>query len=86
MVHGLGACRLDMEKLKIEMKRYHQGKIKVYVSTANESRTEGDIDGMGFRLAGEVEAEISRTKGNFKVSMVGHSMGGLIIRSALPRL
>lgn len=41
---------------------------------------------MGFRLAGEVEGEIAKTKGNFKVSMIGHSMGGLIIRSALPRL
>lgn len=61
-------------------------KVKIYVSTANESRTEGDIDGMGFRLANEMESEISRTKGNFKVSMMGHSMGGLIIRSALPRL
>ena len=52
LVHGLGACRLDMEKLRIELKRYHQSKIKLYVSTSNESRTEGDIDGMGLRLAG----------------------------------
>ena len=41
---------------------------------------------MGLRLAGEVEAEIAKTKGDFRVSMIGHSMGGLIIRSALPHL
>jgi hypothetical protein len=23
LVHGLGACRMDMEKLKVELKRYY---------------------------------------------------------------
>jgi len=45
---------------------------------------------MGVRLANEVDQEISRRinkdKVSLKVSFVGHSMGGIIIRSALPRL
>lgn len=44
MVHGLGACRLDMEKIKVELRRYYDYKVKVYISTSNEARTEGDID------------------------------------------
>jgi hypothetical protein len=35
LVHGLGACRLDMERLKVEMKRYHEGRVRVYASSAN---------------------------------------------------
>jgi vacuolar-type H+-ATPase subunit H len=54
LVHGLGACRLDMEKLKVEMRRYYEGKVRVYASSANEGRTEGDIDSMGLRLAAEI--------------------------------
>ena len=50
-MHGLGACRLDLEKLRVELKRYYEGRCKVYISTANEGRTESDIDQMGVRLA-----------------------------------
>ena len=41
LVHGLGACRLDMEKLKVELKRYYEGRIRIFISSANEGRTEG---------------------------------------------
>jgi hypothetical protein len=54
MVHGLGACRLDMEKIKVELRRYYDKRIRVYISTSNEGRTEGDIENMGMRLATEV--------------------------------
>ena len=39
LVHGLGACRLDMEKLKVELRRYYDRKVRVYISSANEGRT-----------------------------------------------
>ena len=55
MVHGLGACRLDMEKLKAELRRYYDARVKVYISSSNEARTEGNIDDMGVRLAAEVD-------------------------------
>lgn len=35
MVHGLGACRLDMEKIKSELRRYFDFKVKMYISTSN---------------------------------------------------
>ena len=56
------------------------------MSIANEGRTEGDIDGMGARFASEVEHELSKLVSIPPITFLGHSMGGLIIRSALPRL
>ncbi len=85
-MHGLGACRLDMEKLKVELKRYYDGRVRVYASSSNEGRTEGDIDSMGMRLAAEVDYELTKHVSIPRICMVGHSMGGLIIRAALPRL
>ena len=41
---------------------------------------------MGMRLASEVDYQLSKISPIPKICMVGHSMGGLIIRSALPRL
>ena len=41
--------------MKIELKRYYEGKIKIFVSACNEGRTEGDIEGMGMRLASELD-------------------------------
>lgn len=49
---------------------------------------------MGVRLAHEVGSELSKhidnldniDGENIKVSFIGHSMGGIIIRSALPKL
>jgi pimeloyl-ACP methyl ester carboxylesterase len=86
LVHGLGACRLDMEKIKVELKRYFDGKVRVYTSSSNEGRTEGDIDSMGMRLAAEIDYELAKHSNIPKLCLLGHSMGGLIIRSALPRL
>ena len=51
LVHGLGACRLDMEKIKVELRRYYDYKVKIFISTSNEARTEGHIEAMGERLA-----------------------------------
>lgn len=59
------------------------------MSVANEDSTEQDIYFMGARLADEVKRWIKEwcPKENFaKLSFVGHSLGGLIIRAALPNL
>lgn len=60
MVHGLGACFLDMEKLKVELRRYYDSKVRIYISRGNEARTEGDIEEMGNRLAAEVTEELTK--------------------------
>jgi Putative serine esterase (DUF676) len=58
-------------------------------STANEDQTEGDIFEMGERLANEVKQYIQSfcpLSCLARVSFIGHSLGGLIIRAALPHL
>ncbi len=75
-----------MEKIKVELRRYYDFKVKLYISSSNEARTEGDIDEMGQRLAHETDIELSKYPDIPKICFLGHSMGGVIIRSALPRL
>lgn len=61
----------------------------VLMSSSNEDRTEGDIIEMGERLATEVKSYITSFCPLIclaKLSFIGHSMGGLIIRAALPHL
>lgn len=41
---------------------------------------------MGTRLAAEVDYEIGKHSDIPQICFLGHSMGGLIIRAALPRL
>jgi poly(3-hydroxyalkanoate) synthetase len=58
-------------------------------STVNEDLTEGDIFEMGDRLANEVRQYIQSYcpfSCLARVSFIGHSLGGLIIRAALPLL
>jgi alpha-beta hydrolase superfamily lysophospholipase len=58
-------------------------------SQANEEQTEGDIMEMGERLATEVKQYIISfcpASCLSKISFIGHSLGGLIIRAALPHL
>ena len=58
-------------------------------SSSNEDRTDGDVSAMGHRLATEVIEFIHEyLPGSFlgRLSFIGHSLGGLIIRAALPYL
>lgn len=67
-------------------------KIEFLMSEVNEDKTDGDFREMGLRLAEEVISflkkkmdKVSRS-GNLrdiKLSFVGHSIGNVIIRSAL---
>jgi triacylglycerol esterase/lipase EstA (alpha/beta hydrolase family) len=59
------------------------------LSQSNEEQTEGDIMEMGERLANEVRQYILSfcpVSCLSKISFIGHSIGGLIIRAALPHL
>ena len=59
------------------------------MSSANEEHTEGDITEMGVRLAQEINTHINQyCPGNSlgKISIIAHSLGGLISRAALPYL
>lgn len=59
------------------------------LAQSNEEHTEGCIHEMGERLANEVRQYILSfcpVSCLSKISFIGHSIGGLIIRSALPHL
>lgn len=67
-------------------------KIEFLMSEANEEKTSGDFREMGQRLAQEVVAfvkkkmdKVSRSGGlrSIKLSFVGHSIGNIILRTAL---
>lgn len=67
-------------------------KIEFLMSEANEERTHGDFREMGQRLAQEVVSFLKRKKDKYarhghlkciKLSFVGHSIGNVIIRTAI---
>ena len=87
LVHGFHGLASDMTPLKsVLMKAYP--KTFFIESSVNECRTNDKIDEMGFRLAKEVITFLSQvsTEEVPFLSFIGHSMGGLVIRAALPHL
>ena len=68
---------------------YFQYSLLNYLKVSNENNTEGDINQMGLNLSNEVSEFIKKwCPGNLlgRISFVCHSLGGLIVRAALPFL
>lgn len=88
LVHGFQGRSFDVHLLKHAISLVNPDAM-ILASNANENNTEGDIFDMGEKLAAEVKAYIlewfPRNKLS-KLSFLGHSLGGLIIRTALPHL
>jgi len=87
-VHGYqgNSCDMRISKNVMFMRLPYIGTL---CSVDNEGRTEGDIQEMGDRLAREVINYIKEWyTGNKlqRISFIGHSLGGVIIRTALPKL
>lgn len=62
-------------------------KAQFLVSRANEGKTDNSIEILGHRLAKEILTYVALTPQKIsKISFVGHSLGGLIIRSSLQHL
>ncbi|CAG9316223.1 unnamed protein product [Blepharisma stoltei] len=88
LVHGFQGNHFDMRLMKNNIATVHPEALFL-CSNSNEDSTEGDIGEMGVRLAQEVMNFISEwcpNKSLGRLSFIGHSLGGLIIRSALPYL
>ena len=88
LVHGFQGNHFDMRLMKNNIAIIHPEALFL-CSNSNEESTEGDIGEMGVRLAQEVMNFITEWCPNRslgRLSFIGHSMGGLIIRAALPYL
>ncbi|PFH32608.1 serine esterase (DUF676) protein [Besnoitia besnoiti] len=88
LVHGFQGSSHDMRLLRNNIAAFYPA-AAFLCSSANQEHTEGDIEVMGKRLADEVHAHIQDSfplEGLAKLSFIGHSLGGVIIRAALPHL
>ena len=82
IVHGFKGSSNDVKAIKHAIFGIEPNS-QIIVSAANENSTEGDIREMGIKLAGEVLDYISEYCSVAyldRVSFIGHSLGGLIIR------
>ena len=89
LVHGYQGTTNDMRLIRNTIACLCPEAL-IFSSSANEGQTDGDIETMGARLAMELKDFISQHSNSFsiinRISFVGHSLGGLIIRAAIPLL
>ena len=88
LVHGFEGNSNDMRILKNEIGLINPS-IVFLPSAANQEDTGADIISMGKKLATEVKSYIKEWNNGLifkKISFIGHSIGGVIIRAALPNL
>lgn len=84
LVHGYQGTHWDMRAFRNQLALAFPDALLLN-STANENKTEDDIGAMGARLAREVVSFITEQcpQGLGRLSFVAHSLGGIIVRSAL---
>eukprot|EP00330_Aristerostoma_sp_ATCC50986_P009653 CAMPEP_0114586582 /NCGR_PEP_ID=MMETSP0125-20121206/9760_1 /TAXON_ID=485358 ORGANISM="Aristerostoma sp., Strain ATCC 50986" /NCGR_SAMPLE_ID=MMETSP0125 /ASSEMBLY_ACC=CAM_ASM_000245 /LENGTH=176 /DNA_ID=CAMNT_0001782073 /DNA_START=1316 /DNA_END=1843 /DNA_ORIENTATION=- len=88
LCHGFQGNSFDMRLLKNNISLVYPETLYLCASS-NEDMTDGEIADMGLRLAGEVINYIQEWipgNGLGRLSFIGHSLGGLIIRASLPYL
>ncbi|CAH8306129.1 unnamed protein product [Eruca vesicaria subsp. sativa] len=90
-VHGFQGHHLDLRLVRNQWLMIDP-KIEFLMSETNEEKTHGDFREMGQRLAQEVVSFLKRKKDRYarqghlksiKLSFVGHSIGNVIIRTAI---
>jgi len=88
LVHGFQGNAFDMRLFKNNLALVYPDAIFM-VSSSNEDNTDGDLNEMGIRLAQEVVNFVTDwcpDSSLGRLSFVGYSIGGVIIRAALPLL
>jgi hypothetical protein len=88
MCHGFQGSSFDMRMFK-NIISIALPECQFLCSTANEDDTDGSIMDMGYKLAQEVHQYVREScPGTHlaRLTFIGHSLGGLIIRAALPYL
>lgn len=86
LVHGYQGTPMDMRVVRNAISLVYPAAL-VMISSCNEGQTEGCILEMGKSLAKEVEVYVEEWCPNGKlgrISFIAHSLGGLIVRAALP--
>ena len=89
LAHGYEGGSFDMKLIKNVLCHVGNPHLIFHSACANENNSTGDIDEQGKLLAAEVHETI---RANFKqaelkrLSFIGHSLGGLVVRAALPHL
>ena len=85
LVHGYQGCRYDMRVMQNFLGKILPQSVS-YASRANEDMDDKTIQEMGKDLAEEIK-QLTKIHVNYeKISFVGHSLGGIIIREALTHL
>jgi len=84
-VPGYGSTNADLRPVKNVFAWYFHSNSQYLVSTCNDGHTDSDLLTLGQALATEVQTHISiYCKGSIRrISFIGHSLGGLIVRAAL---
>ena len=84
LCHGYQGNSWDLRLFKHQLSLSFPDAL-IFLSSSNEQHTEGDIAAMGARLAHEVAALVTEHCADTigRLSFVGHSLGGIIVRSAL---
>jgi hypothetical protein len=88
LVHGYHGSSLDMHMIKGYLNIIYP-LTYVYSCKSNENFTDCNIENLGQNLAQEVAHYVSESrvpKYRLRISMLGHSLGGLIIRASLKYL
>ena len=85
LVHGFQGTSLDLRLFKNHLS-FLRPHYLFLCSSCNQDNTDGDIRSMGQRLSHEIKAYIREwcADGSLhRMSFIGHSLGGLIVRAAL---
>lgn len=88
LCHGFQGTHLDMLKIAHYFKLFNHD-VTYICSRSNEDDTTADIKKMGEKLAKEVDSHLKQYLEEDRLgslSFIGHSLGGLLIRAALPHL
>jgi hypothetical protein len=84
-VPGYGSTNADLRPMKNAFAWYFHSNAQYLVSTCNDGHTDSDLLTLGEALGNEVLNHIAMyCKGSIRrISFIGHSLGGLIVRAAL---
>jgi len=90
LVHGFQATHIDMQEIKNHIAMVVPNSVFLCSCSNEGKKTNDDIEGMGENLSEEIYDffDDDEDVGDHvtKISFIGHSMGGIIIRCALPSL